>query len=970
MDNRIILNPGNHLRFPGMDCEIEEIVGRGSNALVYLGRYEDALNRGLFHHVIIKELFPYHPENLIHRNSEGIIEINESAKEYFELQKKSFEAGNEIHLRMLEKHPDKIGANINTFPLNGTLYSVLGFDGGKSLDKKYDPDRTELSQVILLIRDIIDAVEIFHKAGYLHLDISPDNILLIGDGEKTRKSLIDYNSIHPIDELESGQALYCSAKEGYTAPEVLSGEVTAFCEGSDIYSITAVFYWLLMGKRLTLYQRLSKNPPDVRSSPLLKNAPDTVCSRISLILRRGLSVLPSKRYRDCESMRKDINELLERAQGIGITHAALWESGKRIIERKIKSNPALHYLKNEQELFPLRVTTSSGESCPVSAAIENLLTEGSALLCAPAGMGKTTALLHTVITRSKRYLPLQPVVIYVSLFDYNNSGENFIKNRILEDLKFNAEIGGMEDARNRLVKEFNEKIRTRDGEKTKYLLLVDGLNEADGDTLPLLNEINALSQMKGVRLLVSSRSENAALPFPALRLTELNEEDIKAALSKKHLIYPESEEMKELLKTPLLLSLFCKAAVNNEKQLSCSNAYELMNEYLKGITEKELRLLPEESPKKWLIDASVGFVLPFVCAEIAKNNKEVTDKELLRTLTKCFRILSDGRLYRLFPQYIGHSKDIKSGAKNAEQWYGDVIIKLLWRRMGLLVKEPDRGYKLMHQLLAEHLLLSYEEMNRKLKKQSLIRCSSSFLVSVLVIILLASIIRPDPFDRELSKSYLDSIVISQVHSGGEILTLSKLLEVPDGDEEGFEATAYSLKSKLETHKELLAKEAVGSLEMTEKIADELKETGKVMPWSKEKLNESDVEALLDLNKEIAENYGLYADILHYLRSNEDLDNRYGQKFRECLVEKIKADAALSDALFYSSCLIHLEPMKKSDSTAYEYYWLTLGENADLSDSEPMKPDTASIERLKKVREEKSFELDSLEIFTIYRRITQ
>lgn len=60
MDGRKCLEKGTKLEFPGMYCTIESLMGKGSNAVVYLASYPDQHQRGLYHLVLIKELFPYH----------------------------------------------------------------------------------------------------------------------------------------------------------------------------------------------------------------------------------------------------------------------------------------------------------------------------------------------------------------------------------------------------------------------------------------------------------------------------------------------------------------------------------------------------------------------------------------------------------------------------------------------------------------------------------------------------------------------------------------------------------------------------------------------------------------------------------------------------------------------------------------------------------------------------------------------
>lgn len=969
MDNRIPLKPGDKLQFAGMPCEIEKVIGKGSNAMVYLGHYEDSLNKGLFHRVLIKELFPYHPENLILRNPDNSINISPEAQAYYDLQKQSFEYGNEIHLRMLEKHPDKIGLNINTFAENGSYYSVLGFDGGQSLDKLYSARENSLRSITLLMNDIIEATEIFHSAGYLHLDISPDNILVTGSGKSARVSLIDYNSVHRVDEIKSGTALYCSIKNGYTAPEVRSGKLPEICEATDIYSVTAVFYRLLTGKPLSLFETLCKNPPGIRNCALFRDMPDTVISQAETILRRGLATLPERRYRNCQSIKDDFSELLSRIDGVGITHAALWESGKRTVAKMIKANPSLKHLEKDAIFYPICAINADGEKLPIDEAVEKQISLGSAVIYGSAGAGKTTALLHTALRRNRRYSPLQPAFIYVSLFDYNNSGDNFIKNRILEDLKFNTDIRSMEDARNRLIKIFREPIKAKDKVIPGYVLLIDGFNEANGETEPLIKEILALSEMDGLSVFITSRGTNDVFPFSSLELAPLDNDDIVDVLSEYGLVCPESESVKELLKTPLMLSIFCKTAVNNQRQLKCENADDLIKEYIQSLCEKENISESDDSAHNWSVDAAVNFVLPYICATVSKQNKAVTDADLLKTVNKCFRLLSPFRLKYIFPQYIGHSKEIKNNAENAEQWYGTVIIDILWRKMGLLIKEPGRGYRIMHQLLQEYLLKSYKDINRRVKKQNLIIASASVTVTFIVAFVLATIIRPDPYDTALSESYLDSLAVNQAQTGSEISALMDLAEA-DTSDSSFDIKLLMLNQNLELHKTIIDNGITGSAEMTRKIFDELEETGDVMPWSGKEINENHIDYLFELGEEVVSNYGLYAEILQYLNNNEDMNSKYGDTFRSCLNEKLSADAALSDALFYSTCNIHLSEMEKSEADKYKYYWETIDRYADLSDSEPENPTAAEIERLKKDSYEKANKLVSLEILTVYRRSEQ
>ena len=195
MDHRIPLKFHTVLAFAGMPCHIETVTGQGSNAIVYKGWYPDALDPELRHHVLIKELFPFHPQGKIRREEDGTISVAREASDLWQDHKESFEAGNRIHLRLLADHPGMMamGANLNSFSCNGTLYSVLGYTGGRSLREELNREEADLRCVTMRMIRLLDALEVFHKSGYLHLDISPDNIMLVGQEEKEHIFLIDYN---------------------------------------------------------------------------------------------------------------------------------------------------------------------------------------------------------------------------------------------------------------------------------------------------------------------------------------------------------------------------------------------------------------------------------------------------------------------------------------------------------------------------------------------------------------------------------------------------------------------------------------------------------------------------------------------------------------------------------------------------------------------------------------------------------
>lgn len=703
MDHRQPLAGGTILVLDGISCRIEKEVGRGSNAIVYKAWYEDGLNPDQRHIVLIKELFPLHPGNQIRRSESGLIQVEPEAMDFYLLHSRSFEEGNRIHLHLLEKNPHILGANLNSYRKNNTCYTMLGYNGGRSFQEELEGAALHsLRQIADLMLGVLDALEAFHSCGYLHLDISPDNIMLMGEKRTRQVFLIDYNSARPIDTQEH---FFSSCKPGYSAPEV-ENHFSSIGIPADLYSVAAVFFRAVMGRELMLTESIRSGLGDISQSKWMRDVPQTVSEMVARILRKGLHTLPQKRYQSIGQMQQAFLELLDRIDCVGVTHWSVWENGRRGVEELIRVNPSLRYLKEENGLYPIRLEQEGSMS--LENYLDHMLSpEGrSGLILAQGGMGKTTLLMHTAMLQGKRYSPNVPAVFYISLNGWNGADSQYIRSQILMRLRFKREENTFDSAMHALHQLFQQRLKTRNGELPAMLLLLDGLNEVREDMGPLVQEINELSAMAGVRILAASRSEIPALQLQSVRLMPLCSEDIEAALGRNGLLVPRDPEMLQLLRTPLILSIFIRAS-EGERQLTVQSQEELMRAYLDALLTKEIRQLPEDSPQRWQIDAALNCILPEIAAEIRRTQGPLSEQQLLKLLEKSWKSLHSRAARKVFPQWIGHSRDIFAEAENAEQWYGIVIHGLLWQRLGMLMKDSGGKYRIFHQIveayLAEHV---------------------------------------------------------------------------------------------------------------------------------------------------------------------------------------------------------------------------------------------------------------------------
>lgn len=132
------------------------------------------------------------------------------------------------------------------FKANGTVYSDTACYSGNTLDRL---ENLSLSQYIELCLTIAKTVRYYHNAGYLCLDIKPENIFVMqnspDDVLTQLVEFIDFDSIHNLAENDSS---YSYTRE-WAAPEQLNPySMNKIGFATDIYTIGELVFFLLFGR--------------------------------------------------------------------------------------------------------------------------------------------------------------------------------------------------------------------------------------------------------------------------------------------------------------------------------------------------------------------------------------------------------------------------------------------------------------------------------------------------------------------------------------------------------------------------------------------------------------------------------------------------------------------------------------------------------------------------------------------------
>src|SRR5262245_53293701 len=190
-------------------------------------------------------------------------------------------------------HPNIVPVLHSGVTFTGRPYIVMPYHSRDTVDawiKRHGP--LAVGEALTVGVRLAGALEAAHRAGVLHRDVKPPNVLLTSYGEP---QLSDFGIARIAGGRETAANILVGSPS-YTAPELFQGRPPSVA--SDVYSLAATVFTLLCGAPPFPF-RSGENPiafvrgliagpiPDLRA----KGVPDPVCSALEL----GLSTDPARR---------------------------------------------------------------------------------------------------------------------------------------------------------------------------------------------------------------------------------------------------------------------------------------------------------------------------------------------------------------------------------------------------------------------------------------------------------------------------------------------------------------------------------------------------------------------------------------------------------------------------------------------------------------------------------------------------
>ena len=223
--------------------EIESVSGTGASCIVYKARYYDKNKQS--HLVQIKEFYPCNLEIYREKNNNNLICAD---TERFKIEKERFLVNAK---KLAELNNDETTNSVTpfqseSFEANNTGYSVVAYGAGNIYSEE-NLQTMELAKLLEIIKNLARAVELFHKNGYVHLDIKPENFLVDNTDHIT---LFDIDSVTSCDEINNEIIQNISHTKKWAAPEVRQaaekGKNTNISYTADIYSIGLILFEAIM----------------------------------------------------------------------------------------------------------------------------------------------------------------------------------------------------------------------------------------------------------------------------------------------------------------------------------------------------------------------------------------------------------------------------------------------------------------------------------------------------------------------------------------------------------------------------------------------------------------------------------------------------------------------------------------------------------------------------------------------------
>lgn len=233
----------------------------------------------------------------------------------------------------------------------GLLYYTMPYVDGESLRARLSHDGAlPIAQVVRILSDLASALAYAHRAGVVHRDVKPENILLSDGGAV----ITDFGIAKAIsasrDEEAANEPRRSATLTGvgislgtpaYMAPEQAAGD--AVDHRADLYSLGVVAYEMLAGRSpfegRTVQQQLAAHA--VEAPDQISKRRPSVPGPLGALVMRLLEKNPADRPQSADDVRRVVDELSTDTRGDAAAVAAAHAGSSATASRGVRRSAGL-----------------------------------------------------------------------------------------------------------------------------------------------------------------------------------------------------------------------------------------------------------------------------------------------------------------------------------------------------------------------------------------------------------------------------------------------------------------------------------------------------------------------------------------------------------------------------------------------------------------------------------------------------